>query len=123
MIIPPMSSPSRNRLNSNRKWNLLTSGSAVQITEAMIAKYEEFKFILTYNNQVLAEATYPSVTGIISASEDRTIRLGGYYQSSSNFAMFGIKKTTDRYFRTAAGWYLNCINNDWIEPTIVLFAR
>ena len=79
-------------LNSNRKWTMITSGSAVQITEAMIAKYEEFKFILTYNNQVLAEATYPSVTGIISASEDRTIRLGGYYQSSNNFAMFGIKK-------------------------------
>lgn len=110
-------------LNSNRKWTMITSGSSVQITEAMIAKYEEFKFILVYNNQVLAEATYPSVTAIISASEDRTLRLGGYYQSSSNCAMFGIKKTTDRYFRTAAGWYLNYINNDWIEPIIVLFAR
>ena len=110
-------------LNSNKKWSILTSGSAVQITEEMVAKYEEFKFILTYNNQVLAEATYPSATGIISASEDRILRLGGYYQSSSNFAMFGVKKTSDRYFRTSAGWYLNCINNDWIEPTITLCAR
>ncbi len=110
-------------LNSNRKWSIITSGSAVQITEAMVAKYEEFKFVLTYNNQVLAEATYPSVTGVISASEDRIIRLGGYYQSSSNCAMFGIKKTSDRYFRTAAGWYINYINNDWIEPTIILYAR
>ena len=110
-------------LNSNRKWTMITFSTAVQITAEMVAKYEEFKFILTYNNQVLAEATYPSVTEIISASEDRILRLGGYYQSSSNFAMFGIKKTTDRYFRTAAGWYLNCINSDWIEPTIVLLAR
>ena len=102
---------------------MITSSTAVQITEEMVAKYEEFKFILVYNNQVLAEATYPSITAIISASEERTLRLGGYYQSSSNCAMFGIKKTTDRYFRTAAGWYLNYINNDWIEPIIVLFAR
>lgn len=109
-------------LNSNRKWTMITYSTDVQITEEMSAKYEEFKFILTYNNQVLAEATYPSTTAIISASEDRILRLGGYYQSSSNFAMFGIKKY-DRTFRTAAGWYLNCINNDWIEPTIILFAR
>ena len=110
-------------MNSNRKWTILATSNAVRITEELVAKYEEFKFILTYNNQVLAEATYPSVTGIISASEDRTLRLGGYYQSSSNFAMFGIRKTSDRYFRTALGWYLNCINNDWIEPIIVLLAR
>ena len=109
-------------LNSNRKWTMITSSTAVQTTEEMIAKYEEFKFILTYNNQVLAEATYPSTTAIISASEDRILRLGGYYQSSSNFAMFGIKKY-DRTFRTSAGWYLNCINNDWIEPIIVLLVR
>ena len=118
-----MSCTLNSNMNSNRKWTILATSNAVRITEELVAKYEEFKFILTYNNQVLAEATYPSVTGIISASEDRTLRLGGYYQSSSNFAMFGIRKTSDRYFRTALGWYLNCINNDWIEPIIVLLAR
>lgn len=118
-----MSRPGRNKLNSNNIWTQLAVGDSVAITDEMIAKYQEFKFILTYDNKVLGEATYPTTTNIISALNERTLLLGGYSQSTSNCAMFGIKKTSDRIFRSGAGWYLNYIAGDWITPTIVLFAR